>query len=72
MAPEELPTHFGTLSESAPFHEYVQRRFFALQFEGSKWAALHRVLYTQQGKINKESFETEQAAASPPHAELCL
>lgn len=31
-----------------------------MRFEGSQGLAAHRVLYTQQGKTNKESFETEQ------------
>lgn len=41
-------------------HLSTRRRRFGLWLEGSEGIAARRVLYTQQGKINKESFETEQ------------
>lgn len=51
---------FRTSSQSTPFHACIRKRCFGLRFEGSQGVAAHRVLYTQQGKTNKESFETEQ------------
>ena len=66
---------------SRPFWHFVwisaflwvySKKTFSLRFQGSKPAATCRFLYAQGGKINTGSFETEQAAASPPRAEPSL